>query len=69
MQTVLSIGKFIVANHQLIIEGLTLTMSGLITIFMLVPGEQPEKSLQKFVDFLSKFSKKPAPQTEAPQSE
>lgn len=30
----------------------------LIGLFMLIPGEQPEKFLQYIVDFISKFSKK-----------
>jgi hypothetical protein len=30
----------------------------LIALFMLIPGEQPEKFLQGMVDFLAKFSKK-----------
>lgn len=32
--------------------------TALIGLFLLVPGEQPEKSLQKVVDFISKFSRK-----------
>jgi hypothetical protein len=32
--------------------------SALIVVFSLVPGDQPEATLQKVVDFLSKFSVK-----------
>ncbi len=31
---------------------------GLIALFMMIPGEQPEKALQSFVDMISRFSKK-----------
>lgn len=33
-------------------------LAGLIVFFMIIPGEQPEKFLQKLVDLLSKYSKK-----------
>lgn len=33
-------------------------LTALIGLFMLVPGEEPEKTLQKVVDFVTKFSKK-----------
>lgn len=33
-------------------------LTALIGLFMLVPGEQPEKAMQSVVDFLAKFSKK-----------
>lgn len=37
---------------------LALVLTGLIGVFMLIPGDQPEKSLQKALDFIKKFSKK-----------
>lgn len=33
-------------------------LTAVIGLCMLIPGEQPEKALKSFVDFLSKFSKK-----------
>lgn len=30
----------------------------LVAFFLLIPGEQPEKFMQKIVDFIAKFSKK-----------
>lgn len=32
--------------------------SALIGVFLLIPGDSPEKELQAVVDFLAKFSKK-----------
>jgi hypothetical protein len=37
---------------------ITALLGAVIAIAQLVPGEQPEKSLQAVVDFLSKFSRK-----------
>ena len=48
----------IMAHAQTIISALVVICGGVITIAMIIPGEQPEKALQGIVDFLSKFSKK-----------
>ncbi len=53
-----AIGKFIFENGPALIAGVVAVLSGLIAIFMIIPGEQPEKALQGIVDFLTKFSKK-----------
>lgn len=56
--------KIIVLSTWLTTEGpklLTTTvaaLTALIAVFMLIPGDQPEKALQKVVDFLAKFSRK-----------
>lgn len=49
---------FIAQNYQPILASILGILSGLIAIFLLIPGDQPEKALQGIVDFLSKFSKK-----------
>ena len=33
-------------------------LTGLITIFLFVKGDEPERTLQKIVDFLAKYSRK-----------
>lgn len=48
----------IFAQVQDIAGALIMICTGVIAIAMIVPGEQPEKSLQAVVDFLKKFSKK-----------
>jgi len=58
MQIVLDIVNWCMANWQALLNGVVALMTALIAIFMLIPGDQPEKSLQSIVDFLSKFSKK-----------
>ena len=40
------------------VGAITALLGAVIAIAQLIPGEQPEKSLQAVVDFLSKFSKK-----------
>lgn len=59
MDKVLEIGQWIIANYQVVISALVAVLGGLITIFLLVPGDQPEKFLKTVVDFLAKFSVKP----------
>lgn len=58
MDKVLAISQWIVLNYQVIISALIGICTGLISISLLIPGEQPEKALQGFVDFLAKFSAK-----------
>ena len=36
----------------------TTALVALIAFFELIPGEQPEKTLRKVVDFLTRFSRK-----------
>lgn len=48
----------IIGQAQNIIGALMIICGGVITIAMIIPGEQPEKFLKSCVDFLSKFSKK-----------
>jgi hemerythrin-like domain-containing protein len=43
----------------MILEAIMLLLSAVILIAMMIPGEQPEKTLQAIVDFIKKFSKKP----------
>ncbi len=40
------------------IGAVTLLLNGLIAIFLLVPGDQPDKFLQMALDFILKFSRK-----------
>lgn len=58
MQTVIEIGKFIIENYQAIIAAIVALLSGIIAVAMLIPGEQPEKTLKTIVEFIAKFSKK-----------
>lgn len=39
-----------------VVEGLLLA---LIALFLLIPGDQPEKAMQGIVDMVKKFSRKP----------
>lgn len=40
------------------ISALVGVLTALIAMFMLIPGEQPEKFLQSVVDVIARFSKK-----------
>jgi len=48
----------IVSNLPQYIIALNGVIVALIALFMLIPGEQPEKAMQKVVDFLAKISRK-----------
>lgn len=37
---------------------LTLIFTGLYTIALIIPGEQPDKTIEKILDFTKRFSKK-----------
>jgi len=40
------------------VGALVTLLSAVIAVASLIPGDEPEKTLQKIVDFLSKFSRK-----------
>jgi hypothetical protein len=48
----------VMAKVQEVLGALSLILTGLIAISLLIPGEQPEKSLQSILEFIKKFSKK-----------
>jgi len=58
MQNLLSIVQFVAANYQALIAAAVGILSGVIAICLLIPGDQPEKSLQKVVDILQSISRK-----------
>jgi hypothetical protein len=60
MQQVIVVGQFILAHYQEILAAVMAILSGVIAISLMIPGDQPEKALQGVVDFLAKFSRKPA---------
>ena len=59
MAKLIEVVQFVVANYQAILSAVVALLTGAIAVALLIPGEQPEKTLQKVVDFLAKFSKKP----------
>jgi hypothetical protein len=58
MEKILLAGQWLMAHGPEVVSAVMALMSGVIAISMLIPGEQPEKALQKMVDFLKKFSAK-----------
>jgi hypothetical protein len=65
MEMLINVGKWLVQYGPELLAAIVLILSGVMGVFMLVPGEQPEKTLQKILDFLKKFSKKPEIKEEA----
>lgn len=59
MATVMNIINWLIGHYQVIIASVIALLTALIAVFLMIPGEQPEKAMQGIVDFLTKFSKKP----------
>lgn len=59
MQSALEVGKFLFAHGQELVSGAAAVCAGLVAIFLLIPGEQPEKAIKAVGEFLAKFSRKP----------
>lgn len=60
MDAVLGVIKWATENGPQMLAAINAVLGALILLALMIPGEQPEKFLQGIVDFLSKFSKKPA---------
>jgi hypothetical protein len=54
----MEIVSWLLLNWVQVLGYLTAILTGLIGIFMLVPGDEPETTLRKIVDILAKFSLK-----------
>jgi hypothetical protein len=48
-----------IANADVVLAAIIALLVALTGLFLAIPGDQPEKALQKAVEFLSKFSRKP----------
>lgn len=59
MDKLIAGAKFIYEHYQEILGSLSALLLAFIGVFSMIPGDQPEKTLQKIVDFIAKFSKKP----------
>ncbi len=40
------------------VGAITMILTGLYTIALMIPGEQPDKTLKKFLDITERFSRK-----------
>jgi hypothetical protein len=58
MEQILALVQVIIEKGPVYIASIVAVLSALIALFLLIPGEQPEKALQAIVDFLAKFSAK-----------
>lgn len=50
--------KLILDNGLEIAGGVVLVLTGLYTIFLVIPGDQPDKTIKALLDFTKKFSNK-----------
>lgn len=59
MAQLLEILNWAIASGPHILAAIMAVLGALIALFLLIPGEQPEKALQAALDFIAKFSLKP----------
>ncbi len=58
MEWIVEAGKFISENWPILLAAINGILAGIIAIAMMIPGDEPEKTLQAIVDFIGKLSKK-----------
>jgi hypothetical protein len=58
MEQITELVKWMLMHGPMILEHLEVAILALIAIFMLVPGEQPEKALQAVINVIKRFSRK-----------
>lgn len=58
MSQMLQVVSWCTTQGPIVLSAVVAVLTALIGLFMLIPGEQPEKALQKVVDFISKYSAK-----------
>lgn len=53
------IGRYIYGNWDIMIASATLIVNGLIGLALIIPGDEPERTLSRIVSGLGKLSRKP----------
>lgn len=59
MEGLMHVLQMVIEKGPAVLSAIIGLLSAVISICLLIPGEQPEKALKAIVDFLSKFSRKP----------
>lgn len=60
MAQIMPIVQWCLAHWVDVLHAVSALCGGLIAIFVLIPGDQPEATLQKIVDLIAKISVKPS---------
>jgi len=58
MGTIIEVGKWLLANWQVLLGSISAVFVALVALFSIIPGDQPDKTLKAIVAWLSKFSVK-----------
>lgn len=58
MSVAIEVFKWIIANWQEVLIAVQGILTAIIALALIIPGEQPEKTLKKVVDLIAKLSKK-----------
>lgn len=58
MEKLVLISAWLTTEGPQLLTAVVGALTAVIGVCLLIPGDQPEKALQKVVDFLAKFSRK-----------
>ena len=58
MEKFMEVVNYLMLNGPAILSAVLGLLSAIVVIALMIPGEQPEKSLKRIIEFLEKFSKK-----------
>lgn len=58
METLVKTGSWVVANWSLILNAVIAFLMAVIAVATMIKGDEPEKTLQKIVDYIKKISAK-----------
>lgn len=58
METLLKAGEWMMMFGPDVVAALVLILTGVAGIAMMIPGEEPEKTLKAVAEWLAKFSRK-----------
>lgn len=58
MESLVSLGEWLLLYGPDVVSAVVLLLGGIAGIALLIPGEEPEKSIKAVADWLSQFSRK-----------
>lgn len=58
MIAAIEVGKWLLAHWQEVLLAVQGILTAVIALALIIPGDEPEKTLKKIVDVLTKLSKK-----------
>jgi hypothetical protein len=59
MESLATVAKYLIANWDTMIASAALFVNGAIALALIIPGAEPERTLSRIANGLSKISRKP----------